>query len=90
MSNAYETPWTVAHQAALSKGFPRQEYQRGLPLPPLGDLPGSGIELASPALASGFFTTETPGKPSLIFLKHVKFSALETQGPESIVHCWWR
>jgi len=27
------------------------------------DLPGSGIEPVSPALASGFFTTEPPGKP---------------------------
>ena len=28
-----------------------------------GDLPHSGIEPESPALASGFFTTESPGKP---------------------------
>ena len=27
------------------------------------DLPGSGIEPVSPALAGGFFTTEPPGKP---------------------------
>ena len=27
------------------------------------DLPGPGIEPASPALAGGFFTTEPPGKP---------------------------
>ena len=27
-----------------------------------GDLPHSGIETASPALAGGFFTTEPPGK----------------------------
>ena len=27
------------------------------------DLPGPGIELTSPALAGGFFTTEPPGKP---------------------------
>ena len=25
----YVTPWTVAHQAPLSMGFPRQEYWRG-------------------------------------------------------------
>ena len=30
----------------------------------LGDLPNSGIE-SSPALASGFFITEPPGKPSV-------------------------
>ena len=27
------TPWTVAHQAPLSMGFPRQEYWIGLPFP---------------------------------------------------------
>ena len=43
-------------------GFSRQEYWSGLPFSP-GDLPDSGIEPASPALASGFFTTEPPGKP---------------------------
>ena len=50
--------WTVAHQAPLSMGFPRQEYWSGLPCPPLGDLPDPGIEpasLASPALAGRFF-----------------------------------
>ena len=27
----FVTPWTVAHQAPLSMGFPRQEYWTGLP-----------------------------------------------------------
>ena len=36
------TPWTVAHQAPLSMGFPRQEYWRGLPFPSPGDLPHPG------------------------------------------------
>ena len=59
-------PWTVAHQAPLSMGFPRQEYWRGLPFPPPGDLPNPGIELATlevPALEGKFFTTEPPGNP---------------------------
>ena len=61
------TPWTAACQA-LSVGFPRQEYWRGLSFSSPGDLPDSGLELASLvplALASGFFTTEPPGKPRL-------------------------
>ena len=33
------------------------------------DLPGPGIESVSPALVSGFFTTEPPGKPLVLFLK---------------------
>ena len=41
------TPWTVAHQAPLSMGFSRQEYWRGLPFPPPGDLSDPGIELTS-------------------------------------------
>ena len=56
----FVTPWTVAHQAPVSMGFPRQEYRSGLPCPPLGDLLNPGIESISPvapALAGGFFTT---------------------------------
>ena len=44
---------------------PSQEYWSGLPFPPPGDLPDTGIRPASsvsPALAGGFFTTELPGK----------------------------
>ena len=44
----FATPWTIAHQAPLSMGFSRQEYWSGLPCPPLGDLPDSGIKHASP------------------------------------------
>ena len=61
------TPWTVAHQAPLSMELPRQECWSGLPFPPPGDLPDSGIKptsLVSPALAGRFFTIEPPGKPS--------------------------
>ena len=54
------TPWTVAHQAPLSKGFSRQEYWSELPFPSPGDLPHPGIEpltLMSLALAGRFFIT---------------------------------
>ena len=62
------TPWTVAYQAPLFMGFPRQEYRSGLPFPPpeikpiLGDqahvLPTQG---SNPRLKSAgrFFTTST-------------------------------
>ena len=43
----FVTQWTVALQAPLSIGFPRQEYWSGLPFPTPGDLPNSGTELAS-------------------------------------------
>ena len=43
-------------------GFPRQEYWSRLPCTPPGNLPDPGIELTSPALEGGFFTTEPPGE----------------------------
>ena len=56
------SPWAVAHQAPLSMGL----YWSGLPFTTPGDLPNPGIKpmsLMSPALAGGFFTTESPRKP---------------------------
>ena len=38
------TARTVAFQAPLSMGFPRQDGWSGLPFPFLGDLPGPKIE----------------------------------------------
>ena len=64
----FATPWTVAHQSPLSRGFPRLEDWSGLPFPLLGDLPDPGsksVSPTSPALAGGFFTTEPSGKPRL-------------------------
>ena len=63
------TPRTVARQAPLSMGFSRPEYWSGLPFPSPGNLPDSGIEPSSPALAGGFFinTTETPRKLTRTF-----------------------
>ena len=65
----FATPWTVAHQTPLSVEFSRQEYWRGLPFLPPGDLPNPGVEpvsCVSLALAGGFFTPstiwETPGR----------------------------
>ena len=63
MSKAFVTPWTVARQAPLSMGLPRQEYWSGLPFSPPGDLAHPGIEHTSPVLAGRFFTAEPLGKP---------------------------
>ena len=57
MSDSFTTPWTVAHQAPMSIRFSKQKYWTGLSFPSPGDIPGSGIEPMSPALASEFFTT---------------------------------
>ena len=61
----FATPWTVAHQAPLSKGFSRQEYWSGLPFPSPGDLPDREIEPRCPALQVDALTSEPPGKPTL-------------------------
>ena len=65
------TPGTVTHQAPQTMEFSRQEYWSGVPFPAPGDLPDPGTEpasLASPALAGGFFTIVTPGKPMSVCL----------------------
>ena len=64
MGHGFVTPWTVAHQAPLSMGFSRQKYWTGLPFPSPGDLNGPGTKPVSPALASGFFSTEPLGETS--------------------------
>ena len=82
-SNSLGPSQTVAHQASLSMGFPRQEYRSGLPFPPPGDVPypetESHISCVS-SIASGFFSIEPPGKPifqhrlsisNLIYLKWI-------------------
>ena len=46
----FVTQWTVAYQAPPSMGFFRQEHWTGLPFPPPGDLPNSGIKPRFPAL----------------------------------------
>ena len=61
----FVTPCTVACQAPLSMGFPRQESWSGLPFPLPGNLPDLKIRAgspASPALAGTFFITKLPGK----------------------------
>ena len=60
----FATLWTINLQVPLSMRLPKRDYWSGLPFPSPGDLPGPGIERASPALAGGFFTTRPPGKPN--------------------------
>ena len=55
--------WTITCQVSLSMGFSRQEYWSGLPGPPPGDLPNSGIKPRVPALEADALTSEPPGKP---------------------------
>ena len=64
----FATLWTVAHQAPLSMGFPKQEYWSGLPFPSPGDLPNLKIKLTSlesPALAGESLPLNRLGCPFL-------------------------
>jgi len=75
------TPWTVAHQAPLSVGFPGQEYCRGLPWPSPGDLPGPGMEptsLMSPALAG--VPLVPPGKLTAVMINIYATLSLSIHG----------
>ena len=74
-------PWTVAHQAPLSMGFSKHEYQSRWPFPPPVDLPKPRIKLKcpeSPELAREFFTAEPPEFP----MKRTVVSKFENLGQE--------
>ena len=60
----FATPWTVAYQAPLSMGFPRQDYWSGLPFPSPGDLPGLNPGL--PHCRLMLYCLSHQGSPNLI------------------------
>ena len=76
MSSSFVTLRTVAHQAPLSLGFPRQEYWSGLPLPAPGDLPDPEIEPVPPALAGGFFFFNNKPPEKSLIKDSVQFSSV--------------
>ena len=61
MSNSLVTLWTVAQQAPLSMGFPREEYWCGLPFPSPGDLLDPGIKPRYPELQADYSLSEPRG-----------------------------
>ena len=63
----FATPWTVAHQAPLSMGFPRQDWS-GLPFPSPGDLSDPRVKPASSALQVGSLLLSHQGSPEMIRL----------------------
>ena len=67
----FATAWTVACQAPLSMGFPRQEYWSGLPCPLPGNLPNPSIKaesLMSSVLTGGSLPLGPPDKPQETFM----------------------
>ena len=55
--------WTIAHQASLSMGFPRQELWRGLSFLSPEDLPYPGIEHTSPSVQADSLLLNYGGSP---------------------------
>ena len=85
MSESFVTPWTVARQAPLSMGFPRQECWSGLPFPFRGDLPDPGIESESPSLQGDSLLSETPGQPRPLPNSRVSWLVFRGSGSGSTV-----
>ena len=61
----FVTPWTVAHQAPLSMGFPAKNTGMGCYFLLQGIFPTQGSNSLFSALAGRFFTPEPPGTPHL-------------------------
>ena len=62
----FATLWTISCQTPLSMGFSRQEYWNGLPGPPPGDIPDTGIKTGSstsPALQVESLLLSHQGSP---------------------------
>ena len=69
-------------------GILQQEYWSGLPFPTPGDFPDPGIEpasLPSPALVDGFFTTSSPGQPTIHYWC-LLFSPPLSHPPQGCLH----
>ena len=82
------TPWTVACQAPLSMGFPRQESWSGSPFPSPGDLPDPGSEPPTDTKIHGcsslLFNCPIQWIYSAIHMRDAKSEDTDTEG-ESIV-----
>ena len=80
----FVTPWTVAHQTALSVEFSSKEYWSGLPFPSPGDLPVPGIKPRSPAFQEDSLPSKPPGKIYTVYKllwclpKFLKLSEIHT------------
>jgi len=88
----FATPWTITHQAPLSREFSRQKYWSELPCPPPGDLPYPGIEPTtptSPALHTDSLPTEPPGKPNLFCPGQNKYVLFRQAGLLHTNNCLW-
>ena len=78
------SPCTIAHQAPLSRGFPKQEYWSELLFPSPGNLSDPGIASGSPALSGGFFTLSHLGSPIYTHI-HIYYLNLSTGASQVVL-----
>ena len=70
-------------------GVSGQEYWGGLPCPPPGDLPNSGIELVSlmsPAVGSGSLPLASPGKPQTYTVRCVNYISIKLGRKKTLIN----
>ena len=79
VSDSLRPPWTAASQAIPSRGFSRQEYWSGLPLPSPGNLRDSEIEPGSSALQADALPSKPPGRTRSQFSKQSSQASLVAQ-----------
>ena len=61
--------------------FSRQEYWKGLPFPPTGDLPDPGMEPIYPVLIGGFFAAELLSQLGSLPLMPLESKILPSHSP---------
>ena len=79
MSKLFAIPCTAACQVPLSMGFSRQEYWKGLPFPPPGDLPNPGIKPRSSTLQADSLLSEPLAKSHIKKRQQEHTEELNTQ-----------
>ena len=75
-------------------GILQARYWSGLPFPPPGNLPGSGIEPRSPVLQADCLPSEPPGKSEQLFISELIMQYLVLSEKNPLPHlcgsllCW--
>ena len=88
----FATPWMYPSMFLYPWGFSRQEYWKGLPCPPPGDLPDPGIKPMSLALQADSLLSEPPGKPKNTRVGSwslLQGNFLIQESYQGLLHCRW-
>ena len=82
----FGTPWTVACQAPLSMGCPRQAYWSGLPCP--SPSPAMPFSIPCHALPQGIFLTQRPS-PGLLLCRQILHCLSHWRSPRPVLFQDW-